>query len=96
MSVRRRTHFISLARLRCGPCKTIAPYIDQLSSQYPNAVFLKCDVEKCTVSIRSDDDRDRRLGFASVERSCEILHQSNAHVRLFPIRERSSSLARCD
>ncbi|CAF2575581.1 unnamed protein product [Rotaria sp. Silwood2] len=32
----------------CGPCKSIAPYIDQLSSQYPNAVFLKADVEKCT------------------------------------------------
>ncbi|CAF1087666.1 unnamed protein product [Rotaria sp. Silwood1] len=32
----------------CGPCKNIAPYIDQLSSQYPNAVFLKADVEKCT------------------------------------------------
>ncbi|CAF4817198.1 unnamed protein product [Rotaria sp. Silwood1] len=32
----------------CGPCKNIAPYIDQLSSQYPNAVFLKSDVEKCT------------------------------------------------
>ncbi|CAF1654953.1 unnamed protein product [Rotaria magnacalcarata] len=32
----------------CGPCKNIAPHIDQLSSQYPNAVFLKADVEKCT------------------------------------------------
>jgi len=32
----------------CGPCKTIAPFIEQLSSQYPNAIFLKADVEKCT------------------------------------------------
>jgi len=37
--------------LRCGPCKNIAPYIDNLSSQYPNAIFLKVDVEKCTVKI---------------------------------------------
>ena len=36
---------------RCGPCKTIAPFIDQLSNQYPNAVFLKADVEKCTVGM---------------------------------------------
>lgn len=32
----------------CGPCKQIAPFIEQLSTQYPNAVFLKADVEKCT------------------------------------------------
>lgn len=32
----------------CGPCKMIAPHIDHLSGQYPNAVFLKADVEKCT------------------------------------------------
>lgn len=32
----------------CGPCKQIAPFIEQLSCQYPNAVFLKADVEKCT------------------------------------------------
>ncbi|CAF1612765.1 unnamed protein product, partial [Didymodactylos carnosus] len=31
----------------CGPCKTIAPHIDHLSSTHPNAVFLKIDVEKC-------------------------------------------------
>jgi thiol-disulfide isomerase/thioredoxin len=36
---------------RCGPCKNIAPHIEHLSSQYPNAVFLKADVEKCTVEI---------------------------------------------
>jgi thiol-disulfide isomerase/thioredoxin len=40
-------HFI----YRCGPCKTIAPHMDHLSSQYSNAIFLKADVEKCTVEI---------------------------------------------
>jgi thiol-disulfide isomerase/thioredoxin len=32
---------------RCGPCKNIAPIYDQLSSKYPNAHFLKVDVEEC-------------------------------------------------
>jgi thiol-disulfide isomerase/thioredoxin len=41
----------SFSFFRCGPCKTIAPHIEQLSTQYPNAVFLKADVEKCTVII---------------------------------------------
>ncbi len=45
------TLFHLILIFRCGPCKTIAPFIEQLSSQYPNAVFLKADVEKCTVGV---------------------------------------------
>jgi len=31
----------------CGPCKNIAPFIEELETKYPNADFLKVDVEKC-------------------------------------------------
>ena len=32
---------------RCGPCKNIAPFVDDMSVKYPNAHFLKVDVEEC-------------------------------------------------
>lgn len=31
----------------CGPCTMIAPFFKQLSVQYPSAVFIKVDVDKC-------------------------------------------------
>ena len=31
----------------CGPCTMIAPFFKQLSVQFPAAVFIKVDVDKC-------------------------------------------------
>lgn len=31
----------------CGPCKMLAPVIEELSSKYPNINFIKIDVDEC-------------------------------------------------
>ena len=31
----------------CGPCKMIAPKIEELSKEMPNIIFLKVDVDEC-------------------------------------------------
>jgi len=31
----------------CGPCKVIAPQVEELEKTMPNVVFLKVDVDEC-------------------------------------------------
>lgn len=37
----------------CGPCKSISPFFEELSGKYPNAVFLKVDVDQCQSTAES-------------------------------------------
>ncbi|KAJ3396221.1 Thioredoxin-2 [Lobulomyces angularis] len=31
----------------CGPCKMVAPKFEEMSKKYPDAVFVKVDVDQC-------------------------------------------------
>ena len=35
----------------CGPCKVLAPKLDELSKQYSDIVFLKVDVDSLEVQL---------------------------------------------
>lgn len=49
------TWFYSICNLvmsfffRCGPCRAIAPFLEQMAAKYSSAVFLKVDVDVCQV-----------------------------------------------
>jgi thioredoxin 1 len=30
----------------CGPCKRISPYFEELKEQFPNVLFLKCNIDE--------------------------------------------------
>ena len=37
----------------CGPCRTIGPFFNELSSTFPGALFLKVDVDQCSGTAES-------------------------------------------
>jgi hypothetical protein len=41
----------SFMHCRCGPCKTIAPVVDQLATIHPTVQFFKLDIDKCKVRV---------------------------------------------
>lgn len=38
---------------RCGPCQRIAPVFEEMARRFPNAVFLKIDVNQCPTTSAS-------------------------------------------
>lgn len=38
---------------RCGPCQRIAPLFAEMATRFPNAVFLKIDVNQCQLAASS-------------------------------------------
>ncbi|XP_072173579.1 thioredoxin-like protein 1 isoform X2 [Diadema setosum] len=54
----------------CQPCRTIAPVFASLATKYSSAVFLKVDVDQCTIDLNSLID----------QRHSECLNQSDDHV----------------
>ena len=43
--------WIQIFCYRCGPCQRIAPTFVKYSTKYPQAVFLKIDVDQCKVKL---------------------------------------------
>jgi len=40
---------------RCGPCQRMAPVFDSFATKYPQAVFLKIDVDECHETAASQN-----------------------------------------
>ncbi|CAL1277126.1 unnamed protein product, partial [Larinioides sclopetarius] len=38
---------------RCGPCRRIAPFFEELGRRYPAIIFLKVDVDQCPETATS-------------------------------------------
>jgi len=43
----------------CGPCKQIAPKIEQMATEFPNVLFLKVDIDK-------NDDATKKYDITSI------------------------------
>ena len=52
-NVQKIWHLNIYTYFRCGPCKNIAPYVEELSNTYPNAHFLNVDVDECQETAAS-------------------------------------------
>lgn len=62
----------------CGPCKMIAPRIEEMVNEYPDVVFLKVDVDECE-QIATDYDISSMPTFVFVKNSAKVDSFSGAN-----------------
>lgn len=62
----------------CGPCKMIAPRIEEMVNEYPDVVFLKVDVDECE-QVATEYDISSMPTFVFVKNSAKVDSFSGAN-----------------
>lgn len=73
----------------CGPCKMLAPVIDEISKEYENIKFYNLDVDECDelvekynissvptiIILKNKEEIDREIGFKTKDDLTEMLNK---------------------
>lgn len=63
----------------CGPCKLIAPKIEELAVEFPDVVFLKVDVDECEdISAEYDISAMPTFVFIKAQKKVDAFSGANA------------------
>jgi thioredoxin len=77
----------------CGPCKAIAPQVEQMAALHPHITFLKCDVDQCP-EISGACGISSMPTFVLFERGREIARATGADAsKLRDVLQRATSAA---